>query len=165
LHRVILASTKPGDTVLDPFFGTGTTGAVAKRLGRRFIGIERDPTYAQVARERIRQVKAVSDLEVVATPGKRDEPRVPFGAVVERGMIPPGTVLTDQRKRWTAKVRADGSLIAADNTGSIHSVGAAVQGAPACNGWTFWHIEQKGKLVPIDLYRQQVRAELAQAGA
>jgi modification methylase len=165
LHRVLLASTRPGDTVLDPFFGTGTTGAVAKRLGRRFIGIERDPTYAQVARQRIATVKAVSDLEVVTTPGKRDEPRVPFGAVVERGMIRPGTVLTDQRKRWTAKVRADGSLIAAEVKGSIHSVGAAVQGAPACNGWTFWHVEEKGKMIPIDLYRQKVRAELAQAGA
>ena len=165
LHRVILAATKPGDTVLDPFFGTGTTGAVAKRLGRRYIGIERDATYAQVAKERLAKVKPPSDMEAIeSTTAKREEVRVPFGAVVERGLIPAGTVLTDPRRRWTAKVRADGSLITADTKGSIHSVGAAVQGAPACNGWTFWHLEKKGQLVPIDLFRQQVRAELAQAG-
>jgi modification methylase len=164
LHRVILAATKPGDTVLDPFFGTGTTGAVAKRLGRRYIGIERDADYAGFARERLARVRAPSDLETVSTPAKREEPRVPFGAVVERGLVPAGTVLTDQRKRWSAKVRADGSLIAADVKGSIHVVGAAVQGASACNGWTFWHLQRKGQLIPIDLFRQQVRAELARAG-
>jgi len=164
LHRVILAATKPGDTVLDPFFGTGTTGAVAKRLGRRYIGIERDADYAGFARERLARVSAPSDLETVSTPAKREEPRVPFGAVVERGLVPAGTVLTDQRKRWSAKVRADGSLIAADVKGSIHVVGAAVQGASACNGWTFWHLQRKGQLIPIDLFRQQVRAELARAG-
>ncbi|MBM3536020.1 MAG: site-specific DNA-methyltransferase [Alphaproteobacteria bacterium] len=164
LHRVILAATKPGDTVLDPFFGTGTTGAVAKRLGRRYIGIERDADYAAVAKERLAKVKPPSDMETIAIQARREEPRVPFGAVVERGLVPAGTVLTDPRRRWTAKVRADGSLIASDAKGSIHAVGAAVQGAPACNGWTFWHIERKGDLVPIDLFRQQVRAELAQAG-
>ena len=165
LHRVILAATKPGDTVLDPFFGTGTTGAVAKKLGRRYIGIERDATYARVAKDRLAKVKPPSDMEAIeSTTPKREEVRVPFGAVVERGLIPAGTVLTDPRRRWTAKVRADGSLITADAKGSIHSVGAAVQGAPACNGWTFWHLEKKGQLVPIDLFRQQVRAELAQAG-
>ena len=164
LHRVILAATKPGDTVLDPFFGTGTTGAVAKRLGRRYIGIERDADYAGFARERLARVSAPSDLETVSTPAKREEPRVPFGAVVERGLVPAGTVLTDQRKRWSAKVRADGSLIAADVKGSIHVVGAAVQGASACNGWTFWHLQRKGQLIPIDLFSQQVRAELARAG-
>jgi modification methylase len=164
LHRAILAATRLGDTVLDPFFGSGTTGAVAKKLGRRFIGIERDADYAAVAKDRLAKVKPPSDMETIAIQAKREEPRVPFGAVVERGLVPAGTVLTDPRRRWKAKVRADGSLITADSKGSIHAVGAAVQGAPACNGWTFWHIERKGDLIPIDLFRQQVRAELAQAG-
>src|SRR5437764_2086415 len=149
LHRVLMASTRPGDLVLDPFFGTGTTGAVAKRLGRRFIGLERDPAYAALARERIRAVTP-ADLEDVVTPQKREEPRIPFGALVERGLLKPGEVLFDARRRWTAKVRADGSVISADARGSIHRVGAHVQGAPACNGWAFWHVERKGAMVPID---------------
>jgi modification methylase len=159
LHRVLLAATRPGDVVLDPFFGTGTTGAVARRLGRRWIGIERDPDYAALARERIDAVvPAPSDL--VYTPPKREEKRVPFGTLVERGLLQPGDVLYDQRRRWTAKVRADGTLIAADTRGSIHKVAAEVQGAPACNGWEFWWVTIKGQPVPIDLLRQQVRAEM-----
>jgi modification methylase len=159
LHRVLLASTKPGDLVLDPFFGTGTTGAVAKRLGRRFIGVERDAEYAEIARERIAAVVPAA-RNLVDAPAERDEPRIPFGTLVERGLLKPGTVLFDARRRWTAKVRADGTLISADSRGSIHQVGAEVQGAPACNGWSFWHYEVKGKPVPIDLLRQKVRAEL-----
>jgi modification methylase len=158
LHRVLLASTKPDDVVLDPFFGTGTTGAVAKRLGRCFIGLERDPDYAALARERIDAV-APSPPELVNAPAERDEPRIPFGTLVERGLLEPGTILFDARRRWTAKVRADGTVISADARGSIHQVGAHVQGAPACNGWSFWHVELKGRPVPIDLLRQQVRAE------
>jgi modification methylase len=159
LHRVLMASTRPGDLVLDPFFGTGTTGAVAKRLGRRFIGIERDPAYAALARERIRGVKA-ADLEDVLAPQKREEPRIPFGTLIERGLLQPGEVLFDARRRWTAKVRADGTVISADAKGSIHRVGAHVQGAPACNGWAFWYVERKGAMVPIDVLRQRVRAEI-----
>jgi modification methylase len=159
LHRVLLASTKPEDVVLDPFFGTGTTGAVAKRLGRRFVGLERDPDYAALARERIDAVTP-SSAELVNAPAERDEPRIPFGTLVERGLLEPGTILFDARRRWTAKVRADGTVISADARGSIHQVGAHVQGAPACNGWSFWHVELKGRPVPIDLLRQQVRAEL-----
>ena len=159
LHRVLMASSRPGDLVLDPFFGTGTTGAVAKRLGRRFIGIERDPGYAALARERIRAVKA-ADLEDVVAPQKREEPRIPFGALVEHGLLKPGEVLFDARKRWTAKVRADGTVISADAKGSIHRVGAHVQGAPACNGWAFWYVERKGAMILIDTLRQQIRAEM-----
>jgi modification methylase len=162
LHRVLLSSTNPGDLVLDPFFGTGTTGAVAKKLGRRCVGIERDPSYAQLARERIAAVMPVAS-ELVVTQAKRDEPRVPFGTLVERGLIKPGEVLSDARRRWSARVRADGTVISADARGSIHSVGAEVQGAPACNGWTFWHIERKGQMVPIDILRQQIRAEMGSA--
>ena len=164
LHRVLMASTRPGDLVLDPFFGTGTTGAVAKRLGRRFIGIERDPGYAELARERIYAVKP-ADLEDVVAPQKREEPRIPFGTLVECGLLKPGEVLFDARKRWTAKVRADGTVISADAKGSIHRVGAHVQGAPACNGWAFWYVERKGAMVPIDALRQRVRAEMDSGAA
>jgi modification methylase len=158
LHRVLLASSRAGDLVLDPFCGTGTTGAVATRLGRRFIGIERDPGYAALARDRIAGVIPAED-ELLATPSKREAPRVPFGSLVERGLLRPGDVLFDQRRRWAARVRADGSVISAEHRGSIHFVGAQVQGAPACNGWAFWYVERNGNLVPIEHYRQQLRAE------
>ncbi|HXP02790.1 MAG TPA: site-specific DNA-methyltransferase [Stellaceae bacterium] len=158
LHRVLLASTRPEDIVLDPFCGTGTTGAVAKRLGRRFIGIERDPAYAALARERIAAVTPV-DNEAVAIASRREAPRVPFGSLVERGLVRPGEVLSDQSGRWTARVRADGSLISAEHKGSIHWVAAQLQGAPACNGWAFWYVQRHGGAVPIDALRQQVRAE------
>jgi modification methylase len=160
LHRVILAATSPGEIVLDPFFGTGTTGVVAKRLGRHYLGIERDETYAALAKKRLSKIRGPQDMSLVATPSKRDEPRIPFGWLVERGMLSPGDVLTDQSGRWQAKVRADGSLVCADATGSIHRVGAHVQGAPACNGWAFWYFNVEGKPVSIDVLRRKLRAEL-----
>jgi modification methylase len=160
LHRVLLASTRPGEVVLDPFFGTGTTGAVARRLGRRFIGIERDPAYVALARRRIAAVRPVA-AEIVALDSKRDAPRIPFGNLVERGLLQPGEVLVDASRRFAARVRADGSVISAEHRGSIHSVGAQVQGAPACNGWAFWHFERHGQLLPIDELRRQLRAERA----
>jgi modification methylase len=159
LHRVLLASTRPGDTVLDPFFGTGTTGAVAKRLGRRFIGIEREVEYVRIAKERLATVSE-APLDTVITPAKREEPRIPFGTLVERGLLKPGDVLFDASRRFTARVRADGTLAWANGRGSIHQVGAEVQGAPACNGWVFWHFLEKGRPVAIDVLRQKVRAEL-----
>src|SRR5215469_4714316 len=127
LHRVLLASTKPDDVVLDPFFGTGTTGAVAKRLGRRFIGLERDPAYAALAKARIADVRAAGESDLAVTLSKRDEPRIPFGWLIERGLLPPGTVLHGSQKRHRAKVRADGTLVCADASGSIHQIGAHVQ--------------------------------------
>jgi modification methylase len=161
LHRVILASTKPGETVLDPFFGSGTTGAVAKRLGRHFIGIEREKTYADVARARIAEIVPAEAEVLDVTKSKRSEPRIPFGWVVERGLLPPGTVLQGHRPHQKAKVRADGTLVSADASGSIHRVGAHVQGLDACNGWTFWQFKSdSGALVPIDVLRQRLRAEL-----
>ena len=160
LHRVILSSTVVGDIILDPFFGTGTTGAVAKKLGRNFIGIEQDKDYIDIALKRIKEIPDAGDHSLLTTPSKKSEPRIPFGWLVERGLLEPGTVLTDQRKRHTAKVRADGSIISAEHRGSIHRVGAAVQDAPACNGWQFWHLDVEGKLMPIDVLRQQLRAEL-----
>jgi modification methylase len=160
LHRLILATTRPGDVVLDPFFGSGTTGAVARKLGRAYIGIEREPAYVKLARERLRRISPPRPEDLAVTPSKREKPRVPFGAVVERGLLSPGDLLYDQRRRYAAKVRADGTLVSADATGSIHQVGAHVQGAPACNGWTFWHfVVEGGELRPIDLLREMVRAE------
>ncbi|HEX2590916.1 MAG TPA: site-specific DNA-methyltransferase [Rhizomicrobium sp.] len=160
LHRVVVSSSKPGDIILDPFLGSGTTGAVARRLGRHFIGLERDPNYARLARKRIMAITPVDNEAVEVTKSKRSEPRIPFGWVVERGLLPPGTVLRGSQKGHTAKVRADGSLICADATGSIHKIGAHVQGLEACNGWTFWQFEHKGKMIPIDVLRQQLRAGL-----
>ena len=160
LHRVVVASTKPGHVILDPFFGSGTTGAVAKRLGRHFIGIEREKTYADIARARIAEIVPASDESIEVTKSKRSEPRIPFGWVVERGLLPVGTVLHGTRKHQKAQVRADGTLVCADGKGSIHQMGAHVQGLDACNGWTFWQFELNGALVPIDVLRQQLRAEL-----
>ncbi len=160
LYRVILASTNAGDVILDPFFGTGTTGAVAKLLGRHFIGIERDNEYAARAMLRIAQVRPLENDSIEVTGSKRAETRIPFGWLVERGLLTPGTILCDYTRRLRAKVRADGTLISSDAKGSIHQVGAHVQGAPACNGWTFWHVEINGVLAPIDLLRQKLRAEL-----
>ena len=160
LHRIIMAATKPGQVVLDPFLGSGTTAAVAKRLGRRYIGLEREPRYAEMARRRIARTRAVEDLDLVDTPSKREQPRIPFGWLVERGLLEPGTVLHSPNRRWSARVRADGTLISADFKGSIHQVGAHVQGAPACNGWQFWCLDVEGKLVSIDLLREKLRSEL-----
>jgi len=162
LHRVLLASTKPGDVVLDPFFGSGTTGAVAKRLKRHWIGIERDPEYGKVALRRIKSVQPANDDEVTEAPSKRAEPRIPFGWVIERGLLNVGDVLTDPSGRHAARVHADGSLVAKDCRGSIHQVGAAVQGAAACNGWTFWHYrpDEGEGTQPIDTLRQRLRAQL-----
>ncbi|MBV8888778.1 MAG: site-specific DNA-methyltransferase [Alphaproteobacteria bacterium] len=160
LHRVLLASTRPGDIVLDPFFGTGTTGVVAKRLARRFIGIERDPRYVAMARERLGKVEPLVG-EAVTLESRRAAPRVPFGHLVERGLLRPGELLCDVSRRLTARVRADGSLISAEHRGSIHAVAAGLLGASACNGWAFWYVERRGELVAIDVFRQQLRAEQA----
>jgi modification methylase len=161
LHRVLVGSTNPGDVILDPFFGTGTTGAVAKMLGRDFIGIEREEAYRKVAAKRIRDVRKFDRDALQTTTSKSAEPRVPFGQLVERGMLRPGEELFSLNGRHKAKVRADGSLIGADVKGSIHQVGAACEKAPSCNGWTYWCFKKDGKRVPIDILRQQIRAEMA----
>jgi len=154
LYRVLLACTQPGDVVLDPFFGTGTTGAVARRLGRRWIGIEREDSYCEVARERIAAALPLDESALSIMQSPRSQPRVAFGTLVETGMITPGARLRDPRARWTATVRADGSLECGDQHGSIHKLGAALQGAPSCNGWTFWQIEHEGAVKPLDALRQ-----------
>ncbi len=158
LYRVLMAATAPGDVVLDPFFGSGTTGAVARRLHRRFLGIERDPHYVQLAHDRLQAVQPLADPSLLATPEKREEPRIPFGWLVEQGLLQPGDLLFDQRRRYLARVAADGTIATADHRGSIHRVGALVQQAAACNGWVFWHTEINGEPQPIDVFRQKLRA-------
>ena len=158
LTRVIMSSSNIGDIVLDPFFGTGTTGAVSKKLGRNFIGIEQNANYAIEAQKRINSINEIVSKELIQTPRKTAEPRIPFGHLLEQGLISPGELLQDSRNRWSAKIRADGSLISKDAKGSIHSVGAHLQGLQACNGWTFWHIKRSGKLIPIDNLRHAARA-------
>jgi modification methylase len=146
--------------VLDPFFGTGTTGAVARRLGRHWIGIERESAYLKVACERIASTLPLDESAMKTVPDKREQPRVAFGVLVESGMVPAGTVLTDAKRRWTASVRADGSLSSGKHAGSIHQVGAVLQGAPSCNGWTFWHLDEGGMLKALDALRQQYLSAL-----
>ena len=162
LHRVIVGSSNPADVVLDPFFGTGTTGAVAKMLGRDYIGIEREAAYRAVAEKRLAGVRRYDRDSLQVSASRRAAPRIPFGQLIERGMLRPGEVLTSANGKSAAKVRADGTLVADGVNGSIHQVGAALEGAPSCNGWTYWCINRDGKRVPIDIFRQQIRAEMAE---
>jgi len=163
LMRVLLAASNAGDLVLDPFFGSGTTGVAARRLGRSFIGIERDPVYARAARRRIDAVEPLPEGAVKAAPTRRGEPRVAFSSVVESGLVRPGERLVGAGGRASALVRADGTLAAGPAIGSIHKIGALAQGLPACNGWTFWHIERAGRLTPIDQLRATIRAAMREA--
>jgi modification methylase len=160
LHRVILSSSKPGDLVLDPFFGVGTTGAAAKRLGRRFVGIEREADYVELARTRIAKVIPTAPADLDVTGSKRDEPRIPFGQIIEAGLLRPGDKLFCPKGEQVARVRADGSLVLGALSGSIHKLGAMVQAQPACNGWTYWHFKSDRGLAPIDVLRAKVRAGL-----
>lgn len=155
IYRILLACTKPGDVVLDPFFGTGTTGAVAKRLKRRWIGIEREPGYVAAAEARIAAALPLDESALKTMQSPRSAPKVAFGVLVENGYLTPGRVLSDAKRRHRALVRADGSLEApCGATGSIHKLGATLQEAPACNGWTFWHVDTPEGLKPIDSLRQ-----------
>ena len=163
LARVILASSRPDDLVLDPFNGTGTTGAVATHLGRRYIGIERDPAYAKAAEKRIAAVKPLEAPSLAPFMTAREAPRVAFSSLVERGMISAGAKLVDAKKKHKALVRADGAVALGDAVGSIHRMGALAQGLDACNGWTFWHLDTPKGLVSIDALRAEIRAEMAEA--
>ena len=166
LHRLLLASTNPGDLVLDPFFGTGTTGAVARRVGRRWLGIERNPAYAAAARDRIGKVRPHAPSVLETSRPKRLEPRVAFGTIIELGILEPGVTLTDERGGVSAQVKADGTLAVAGRQGSIHRLGAQLQGKAACNGWTYWHYEVEGGKKPIDALREEARRQLGlSAGA
>ena len=163
LYRVLLACTNPGDVVLDPFFGTGTTGAAAKRLGRRYIGLEQDEKYVALAKDRISKIVPIAPGDLEVTGSKKSEPRVPFGQVLEAGLLSPGDVLYCPKGERMARVRADGSLVVGDLSGSIHKVGAMVQSAPACNGWTYWHFKSDKGLAPIDVLRAKIRSAMPQA--
>jgi modification methylase len=161
LARVILSSSRPDDLVLDPFSGTGTTGAVAQRLARRFVGVERDAGYAAAGNARIAAVEPLPKATLATFQTAREAPRVAFASLIERGMISPGDKLTDAKRRVKALVRADGAIMLGDSVGSIHRIGALAQGLEACNGWTFWHVEKKGALTLIDALRAEVRAGMA----
>jgi len=163
LARTILSASRPGDVVLDPFCGSGTTGAVAKRLGRSFIGIERDSHYAKAAEKRIAEIAPLPHQTLASFMTAREAPRVPFLALIECGMVSPGAVLTDGKRRIKAIVRADGAISHSGGVGSIHRMGASAQGLDACNGWTYWHIETDKGLKPIDVLRAEFRAQMAQA--
>ena len=153
LYRVLLATTEKGDVVLDPFFGTGTTGAIAKRLGREWIGCEREADYRKVAKARIEKELPLDESALTTMQSRKTQPRVAFGAVVEAGLLKPGTEIFDKKRRWKATVRADGSIECGKECGSIHGVGKTIQDAPSCNGWTFWHYEAGGEVKPIDAAR------------
>jgi modification methylase len=160
LARVLLASSRAGDVVLDPFFGTGTTGAVAKRLRRSFIGIERDADYAAAAQARIAAVEPLPEASLASFVTAREAPRVAFATLVERGLVEAGARLVDVKRRHAALVRADGAITLGETVGSIHRMGALAQGLDACNGWAFWHVETPKGLTSIDALRAQVRAEM-----
>jgi modification methylase len=160
LARIMLAASRPDDLVLDPFSGTGTTGAVARRLRRRFIGVEREAEYAAAAEERIAAVEPMAEPALASFMTAREAPRVPFSTLVERGLVMPGIRLVDAKKRHQALVRADGALAFGEAVGSIHRIGALAQGLEACNGWTFWHVETPQGLTVIDALRARVRVEM-----
>ncbi len=160
LARVILAASRPDDLVLDPFCGTGTTGAVARRLRRRFVGVERDAAYAAAAEARIAAAESLPEPALATFMTAREAPRVPFAALIERGLLSPGIKLVDSKRRHRALVRADGAISLGEAVGSIHRIGALAQGLEACNGWTFWHIETAQGLTLIDTLRAQVRSEM-----
>ena len=157
LHRVLLSSSSPGDLILDPFFGTGTTGAVAKKLGRNYVGIEQDKNYIKEAKKRIKNVTLLGKKDLEVTESKKNQIRVPFGSLVESGIIKPGSVLKGPKslkaKKFSATVRADGSVYSEGEKGSIHQISAKLQGKESCNGWTFWHLENNGELQLIDNLR------------
>ena len=160
LARVILASSRPDDLVLDPFCGSGTTGAVAKRLGRRFIGIERERAYAAAAQARIAAVAPLPARAIAPFMTAREAPRVPFAALIERGLIVPGARLCDAKRKIEALVRADGAVALGEKVGSIHRIGALAQGLEACNGWAFWYVQTSAGLVSIDALRAEIRSQM-----
>ena len=162
LYRILMTASKPGDVILDPFFGTGTTGAVAKKMGRHFVGIEREEKYIQHAQARIDAIETGDDASLKIE-GKREEVRIPFSMLLEHGMIAPGTTLTCPKGKNTATVHTDGSLMVNGQKASIHKMGATLQNAPSCNGWTYWHTESEGKAIPIDELRKIMRQKVSQS--
>ena len=159
LHRIILATTNKGDAIFDPFLGTGTTAVVAKKLGRKYFGIERDKNYFKAAGERIKKAKVIEDEYLDTIENNKSKPRVPFGSLVELGILKPGTTLFDPKKKINAKIMADGSIKYKESEGSIHKVAATIMGAESFNGWTYWHCNINGSAVVIDSLRQKFISE------
>ncbi len=157
LHRIILATTNKGDSIFDPFLGTGTTAVVAKKLGRKYFGVEKDKKYFQAAKQRINKTLEIKDDYLDILPNNKSKPRVPFGSLIEMGLIKPGTTLFDVKKRYNAKIMVDGSLKCQKAEGSIHKVAAKIIGAESCNGWTYWHYISGNDLRPIDNLREKLR--------
>ena len=156
LHRILLATTNKNDLVLDPFLGSGTTAAVAKKLGRKYYGIEKEKTYFKAVEQRLKDIKPIEDDFLDTLKNNRSKPRIPFGSLVELGIIKPGTIIFDNKKKINAKIMADGSIKHQQAEGSIHKVAATILGAESCNGWTYWHYNMNGNIVPIDHLRQRL---------
>ena len=157
LHRILLASSNKNDLILDPFLGSGTTAVVAKKLGRIFYGIEKDKRYFDAANKRLKNTKPIEDNYLDTLQNNRSKPRIPFGSLVEMGVIKPGTEIYDQKKKVNAKIMVDGSIKYQQSEGSIHKVAAKILGAESCNGWTYWHYQSGNTLKPIDELRQRLR--------
>ena len=155
LHRIILATTNKGDSIFDPFLGTGTTAVVAKKLGRNYFGVEKDKKYFKAASERINKTQIIEESSLDIIENNKSKPRVPFGSLVELGIIKPGTNIFDQNKKINAKIMIDGSVKYKESAGSIHKVAAKIMGAESYNGWTYWHCNIDGSIVPIDSLRQR----------
>ena len=156
LHRVLLASSNKNDMILDPFLGSGTTATVAKKLGRNYCGIEKEKTYFEAVKQRLKNTKPIEDELLDTLKNNRSKPRIPFGSLVELGIIKPGTNIFDNKKKFTARIMADGSIKHNLAEGSIHKVAAAILGAESCNGWTYWHCDINGSTYPIDYLRQRL---------
>ena len=156
LYRIILATTKNGDCVFDPFLGTGTTAAVAKKLGRKYYGIEKDKKYYSAAKKRIEEIKPFKDEYLDTIQNNKSKPRIPFGSLIEMGILEPGMTIFDPKKKYNARIMADGSIKCKENEGSIHKVAAKILGAESCNGWTYWHYNLEGAMRPIDELRQKL---------
>lgn len=163
LQRILIGTTNPGDVVLDPFFGTGTTGAAARRLGRHFIGIEREAAYREAAHARISQVSPLPAESLKVSQSKKAAMRVPFGQLLEQGLLAAGDRLVSPGGAHTASIRVDGLITTGEIDGSIHQVAKALEGAPSCNGWSYWSVKLGDRLVPIDLLRTEARAALEAA--
>ena len=157
LHRILLASSNKNDLILDPFLGSGTTAVVSKKLGRFFCGIEKEKKYSEAAKKRIKNAKPIEDNYLDTLQNNRSKPRIPFGSLVEMGVIKPGTEIYDQKKKINAKIMVDGSIKYQQSEGSIHKVAAKILGAESCNGWTYWHYQSGNTLKPIDELRQRLR--------
>jgi len=155
LHRIILATTNKGDSIFDPFLGTGTTAVVAKKLGRNYFGAEKDKKYFRAASERINKTQIIEESNLDTLENNKSKPRVAFGSLVELGIIKPGTSIFDQKKKINAKIMVDGSIKHKESSGSIHKVAAKIMGAESYNGWTYWYCNVDGSIVPIDALRQR----------